>query len=272
MKTHIVDNHTHCDFSHDSSSPAEDMIRRARDLGLSYFAITDHCDKDCAVLPDFGWVRQIDLPKRFETIERLRDQYRSEIAVAVGLEYGYLAEANDLYAQIAADYPTDVIINSVHLICKEDCYFQSFFDTRTKTQAYEQYLQAVSDSVDAPYDYDIIGHIGYVIRKAPYDDKILRRADYPDRIDEILRKIIAKGKALELNSHAEGTGLDFLPETDTVRRYRELGGELVTFGSDAHAPANIARNYDIVCDALKSLGFKYLFKYLQHEPIAVKLQ
>lgn len=267
----IIDCHTHCYFSHDSSSPARDMIEKALSDGLSYFAITDHCDKDCALLPDFGWVRQIDLPRRFEEVRRLRDEYRGKIDVAVGIEYGYLAEADPLYAQINGQYETDIVINSVHLIQKEDCYFQSFFETRTKRQAYEQYLRAVSDSVDAPYDYDVIGHIGYVIRKAPFDDKILRRADYSDLIDEILTKIIQKGKALELNSHAEGTGLDFLPETDTVRRYRELGGELVTFGSDAHAPHNIARNYALVCDALKQLGFGYLFKYKAHEPVAIKL-
>ena len=94
---------------------------------------------------------------------------------------------------------------------------------------------------------------------------------YAKESDEILRKLIAKGKALELNSHAEGTGLDFLPEPDTLRRYRELGGELVTFGSDAHAPENIARNFDLVCEALKAAGFKYLFKYKAHSPIAIKL-
>ena len=266
-----IDCHTHCDFSHDSSSPAEDIIAEAARLGLSYYAITDHCDKDCAVLPDFVWVRQIDLEKRFEKLLRLRDLWAGKLDIAVGLEYGYLAEADPLYLDIEKKYETDVVINSVHLIQNEDCYFQSFFDKRTKTQAYSQYLDAVSDSVDAPYRYDVIGHIGYVIRKAPYSDKILRRTDYPDRVDEILRKIIAKGKALELNSHSEGTGLDFLPETDTVKRYRELGGELVTFGSDAHAPVNIARNYDVVCDALRSLGFRYIFKYKRHEPIAIKL-
>ena len=72
------------------------MIAEAARLGLSYYAITDHCDKDCAVLPDFGWVRQIDLEKRFEKLLRLRDLWAGKLDIAVGLEYGYLAEADTL--------------------------------------------------------------------------------------------------------------------------------------------------------------------------------
>lgn len=267
----IIDCHTHCDFSHDSTAPARDMIESALAKGLSYFAITDHCDKDCEVLPGYEYIRQIDLPRRFEEITSLRDEYRGKIDVAVGIEYGWLAAADPLYIEINKQYETDIIINSVHLVSGEDCYFAPFFDKRTRREAYTEYLQDVSASVDAPYDYDVIGHIGYVIRKAPYEDKVMRYADYSDLLDEILRKLIAKGKALELNSHAEGTGLDFLPEPDTLRRYRELGGELVTFGSDAHAPENIARNFDLVCEALKAAGFKYLFKYKAHSPVAIKL-
>lgn len=267
----IIDCHTHCNFSHDSTAPARDMIEGALAKGLSYFAITDHCDKDCEVLPGYEYIRQIDLPRRFEEIVRLRDEYRGRLDVAVGIEYGWLAAADQLYIEINKQYETDIVINSVHLVSGEDCYFAPFFDKRTRREAYTEYLQDVSASVDAPYDYDVIGHIGYVIRKAPYDDKVMRYADYSDLLDEILRKLIAKGKALELNSHAEGTGLDFLPEPDTLLRYRELGGELVTFGSDAHSPENIARNFGLVREALKAAGFKYLFKYKAHSPIAIKL-
>ena len=247
------------------------MIEGALARGLTYFAITDHCDKDCQVLPGFEYIRQIDLPRRFEEIARLRDEYRGRIDVAVGIEYGWLAAADPLYAEINARYETDIVINSVHLVSGEDCYLPQFFFSRTQRRAYTEYLQDVSASLDAPYDYDVVGHIGYVIRKAPYEDKILHYGDYSDLLDEILRKLISKGKALELNSHAEGTGLDFLPERATLRRYRELGGELVTFGSDAHEPINIARNYNIVCDALKDIGFRYLFKYKAHSPIPIKL-
>ena len=66
----IIDCHTHCNFSHDSTAPARDMIESALAKGLSYFAITDHCDKDCEVLPGYEYIRQIDLPRRRAALKK----------------------------------------------------------------------------------------------------------------------------------------------------------------------------------------------------------
>ena len=67
---------------------------------------------------------------------RLRDEYRGRLDVAVGIEYGWLAAADQLYIEINKQYETDIVINSVHLVSGEDCYFAPFFDKRTRREAY----------------------------------------------------------------------------------------------------------------------------------------
>lgn len=267
----MFDTHTHCMHSHDSRQNPKELIEKAIKMGLEYIAITDHYDGELTFLPEFDYIPQIDLDRHFKEIAELKEQFKDKIEVGVGIECGYMKEAEKLYLDTLKNYDIDMTINSIHTIEYEDCYLPSYFEKRTKYQAYLVYLQAVRESIDAPYHYDSIGHIGYVIRKSIYDDISLNYSDYSDLIDDILKNIISKGKALEINTHSEGTGLDFLPSVEITKRYKELGGELLTFGSDAHKFEHLCRGYDKACEVLKSLGFKYLFKYLNHKPIAVKI-
>lgn len=268
----MIDTHTHCYHSHDSNEPARNMIISAIDKGLEYIALTDHYDGELTLLPEFSYIPQIDLDKHFAEVTALKEEFKDKIQVGVGIECGYMQEANDIYLTNLKKYTTDIIINSVHTIEYEDCYEPSYFEKRTKRHAYMAYLEAVRDSVNCPYDYDSIGHIGYVVRKSTYPDKAMNYADYSDIIDEILKSIIAKGKALEVNGHCKGTGLDFLPDIEILKRYKSFGGELLTFGSDAHRTEDICRQYQVAMTALDKLGFKYIFKYISHKPVAVKVK
>ena len=267
----MFDTHTHCMHSHDSQQDPEELVKYAIEKGLEYIAVTDHYDGELTLLPEFSYIPQIDLDNHFKVISFLKEKYRDKIEVGVGIECGFMREADGIYLENLKKYDTDIIINSVHTIEYEDCYEPSYFAKRTKRQAYYAYLKAVRDSLDVPYHYDSVGHIGYVIRKSTYDDISLDYKDYSDILDDILKTIISKGKALELNSHSEGTGLDFMASPEITKRYKELGGELLTFGSDAHRTNRLCANYDKVCEKVKALGFKYLFKYLNHKPVAVKI-
>ena len=264
----VADSHTHCNHSHDSFVPPEEMIENAIAKGASYMAMTDHCDKDYALIPEFFDIKQIDLDSHFKQARALQERYKGKLQIGVGLECGYYAPADKLYREILAQYPTDVVINSVHVVNEEDCYYDSYF-TRGRKAAYGMYVQAVLDSVNADFPYDIIGHIGYVARKAPFENRALRYEEFPDMFDEILRGIIQKGKALEVNGR--GTGIPYIPEDGILRRYRELGGELVTYGSDAHYPQLQLIHYNEVKEGLKTLGFRYIFHYLDHKPVAAEI-
>lgn len=267
----MFDTHTHCNHSHDGKEPPRKMIEHAISLGMEYIAFTDHFDGELTLLKEFDNIPQINLENHFEEIAALKEQYKDKIQVGVGIECGYMKEADGIYLNALKKYDGDIIINSVHTVEYEDCYLPSYFEKRSKRQAYGAYLDAVRESLDCPYNYDSVGHIGYVVRKSTYQDKAIRYEDFSDVFDDILKTIIAKGKALEINSQSKGTGLDFLPDRQIISRYKSLGGELLTFGSDAHDLGRLGEKYKIVQEFLKENGFKYLFKYLNHKAIAVKL-
>lgn len=266
----MIDTHTHCNHSGDSQADPREMLLTAIGKGMEYYAFTDHCNRDFE-LADVFCMPPLDLDKHFVELEALRDEFADKIDVGVGMECGWSDEAQEDYVAIEKKYPCDVIINSVHMVEKEDIYQQPYFLAREKNKAYGDYLTAVRASLDATYHYDIVGHVGYITRKAPYADKSLRHAEFSEMFDDILRAIIAKGKALEINTHTCSSVNNFIPSKEIFARYKQLGGELVTFGSDAHRKENIGANYDFASEMLISLGYKYLFKYKAHKPIAVKI-
>ena len=157
-----------------------------------------------------------------------------------------------------AEYSPDFIINSVHTCDGADCWYESYFSGKDRRTAYSRYLMRVIRSLSAPYPYDIVAHVGYVSRNAPYADAKLNYCEFSELYDEILRGVISRGKILEVNASARGAGSAFLPDCDVLARYAELGGTKLSFASDAHELSAIARGGDGVAAALKKLGFTRL--------------
>ena len=165
----------------------------------------------------------------------------------------------------------DIILNSVHSVNGLDCYHSEYFDGKDKRVAYEKYLIAVMDSINAKYDYDVITHLGYVCRKAPFDNRDMNYSEFADIIDEILKGIILKNVSLEFNSHNRGTNTPFLPYLSIVDRYIELGGNQFTFGSDAHRIDRVNDKFEVVKDYLLAKGQKYINIYRQRQKVKIDL-
>ena len=117
------------------------------------------------------------------------------------------------------------------------------------------------NSVCADIDFQIVGHIGYIARYAPFEQKILTRSEFATEIDRILSVIIERNLAIELNTSVSGLDIPFVPYRDIIERYIALGGKNFTFGSDAHKAADYARGSAAVKDFLRSLGLNYTLRY-----------
>lgn len=269
----MIDCHTHCEHSADCDTPARVMIRRAIELGMQYYAITDHLDRDILYAGEWSdryreWT-QIDIPNHIAEITKIKAEYKDELYLALGIECSYSkAAVADNIAILGSSDEWDIILNSVHTVDGIDCYFPEFF-TQDKHDTYTKYLTAIYESVNAPYSYDVIGHIGYACRKAPYQDPIIHYHEFPDLIDAIFNSMIDKDVSLEINSKGIGDG--FLPSEELIKRYIELGGENFTFGSDAHRPNRVGEHYGIITDYLKNLGAKYYTVYKKRKAIKLPL-
>ncbi len=268
------DCHVHSIFSDDGMEAVEDIVARALELGMDYVAVTDHVNRDYQVI---GYDNpQIDMEKYIASLGRFKKKYDEDIRLAMGVELGYLKKANQLYLRDLNGKHFDVVINSVHCVLGSEVYYAEYFNKCPyKQYAYLEYLKAVRESLDAPYDYDIVGHIGYIQRNAPYKEPDLYYDDFSAVFDDILKTIIEKDKCLEVNSKTCRGGQktnDFssrhlsIPDTDVLRRYYELGGRKISFGSDAHRTNNIGYNYDTVAKAMQKIGFEGFTRYMGRKP------
>ena len=263
----MIDCHTHTNLSHDGNYSAKEMVAQANKLGLIYYAITDHMDRDYIdFCPSFY---QINLDTLTEKVFEVKDQ--KGMFVALGVECGYSKSAEQRYAEELPKYPFDIILNSLHTLDDIDIYFPDFFEDKTQREAYGKYFLGVLDSVNALYPYDVITHLGYVIRNAPYSPKTVIYSEYADYLDEILKTIIKKGKCLEVNANITCERYGFYPNKEILTRYKQLGGEQLSFGSDAHRIERIGTNYDTIGNEVKSLGFKYYTVFKQRKPYFVEI-
>ncbi len=258
----MIDLHTHSHFSFDSNAPLEDMLARAKALGLTYYATTEHADY-CG--PLYNWPSMvIDEAAYFSRARQLQKDYGGTLNYLVGMEFGYDVNLSTLIrnARTIETHRPDFVINSVHFVDGHefDSVMQAFPD---REDVYVRYLKTVKSSLSVPYHYDIVGHIGYVSRYAEFSRPEMWYEDYNDLYDEILSEIIARDKILELNASVLnpekpdcGTPTTVcLPRADVLKRYYELGGRKISYASDAHSIEKIGRSYQAVCDLARKIGF-----------------
>ena len=249
------DFHLHSSFSADSDAAPASMIERAVALGLNGMCFTEHLDLDCPPEgPDFA----LDLDSYFPEIDRLKQRYRGQIRIGTGIEFGMQRPHAAYFQDLVHSHPFDFVIGSVHFIGGKDPYYPSFFEEKSEEEAYADYFREVRALLDLYPDFDTLGHLDYIVRYSPNQNHFYSYARYADVIDPVLRHLISHGKCLEVNSAGLKYGLgETNPARDVLKRYRELGGELLTVGSDAHAPKHIAYDFPIVLTMLHELGFRY---------------
>ena len=258
-----ADIHTHTNFSPDGNGDIRDMIETAISMGLDHYGISEHFNYDydrLGLLIDGLPVPPIDEDAYFSCIRVMQKRYSGKIRLLAGAEFGYDHDprTQERYLRTFETYKPDFVINSVHVCLGSDCYFPHYCEGKSKEFAYNAYLYRILESLDAAYPYDIVAHIGYCSRNATYPDPKLRYEDFSDVLDEILSRIVRKGKILEVNTSTKTAGSPFIPDTDILTRYFELGGRKISFASDAHDTARIGEKRELVCEALKKIGFTYL--------------
>ena len=254
-----ADCHLHSSYSGDSDTPMEDMILTGIRQGLSTLCFTEHNDFDYPEYPD--------LPKDYFLLDTdsylceltaLKEKYAGKIRLLFGVELGLQPEALQANALYTGSHAFDFIIGSTHVCRRKDPYYPGFFDGVDKNAAMGEYFEAILENILEFSDFDVCGHLDYPLRYAPEQDRGYAYSFHRDILDELLRLLSEKGKGLELNTGGIKKGMgDFHPCMKALKRYRELGGEIITLGSDSHDAGNIAAHFDRAAEVLKSCGFRY---------------
>ncbi len=267
-----ADFHIHTNFSGDSDALMEDVIKKAISLGLTHICITEHYDPDYVYIPKQEAMFELNTDSYLYELLKLREKYKDQISVGFGVELGLQPHLKRHLAVYAKSYDFDFIIGSSHLCNRKDPYFPTFFEGRSADEAHHEYLESVLDCVKTLPYFDVYGHLDYVVRYGPTKNEQYTYAKHADVIDKILMHLIENEKGLEVNTSGFNTGLGQPnPCTDILKRYRELGGERITVGSDAHKPNHIAQDFEQTRELLLVCGFKYYCIYQSRIPEYLKL-
>lgn len=256
----LSDCHMHTEFSLDSDADPRDMIESAIAKGLDAVCFTDHEDKDYI---SEGNLWTFDTDRYFERMEALKEEYRARIPVRIGVEIGLQPHLGEYYRNYVRQKPFDFVIGSVHLIKSRDPYYKEFFEGRSDADAYEETFEEIYEDICKVEDFDVLGHLDYVTRYGIHKEEEYSYGRFADIIDQILRYLIEHGKGIELNTAGLKYGLPYAhPHRDVLKRYRELGGEIITIGADAHKPEHVAYDFCKVPGILQDCGFRYYTEFV----------
>ncbi len=261
----LFDNHNHSQFSFDGwRTSVEQSVEAAVLKGLAGICFTDHCD---FATPEMGFENPLkevfDVKAQQEEIDRVQALI-PEIKILKGIEVGVNKGCREQLAEQLAKHEFDQIIASVHYIDGQDPFKGEYYIGKTWKEAYSYYLELLWEEMQWLGDrFDIMGHFDYVTRYGPYPETCITYKDFSDWLDPMLLFLAGNGKSLEINTktYQNFSGRTPVLDPDILKRYRELGGETISFGSDSHNKDMPGFNFIHFAEYIKSLGFRYTAHY-----------
>jgi len=244
----------------------QEVAERGIALGMDELCFTDHIEP-------VGWGttqprEPFDWPALETEFRAAQAAVGDQIRLRLGMELGDAQWDFAHTEKLIADAPElDFVIGSVHCIRKSDIAFGDIFKSYSDEEVYRMTFEETLEDVKLYDDFDTLGHLDYMTRYGKTREKEYTFKKYSDIIDEILKVLIYKGKGLELNMAGLKYGLPYAhPQKDVLKRYKELGGEIITIGADGHKPEHIAYDFHKVSGILKECGFAYYTEFDKRKP------
>ena len=254
----MFDYHMHTRVSFDGSDTGLAMAQAAKEQGLTEICFTDHID----YTPEMDMV--------FDTAVYNAEYDNLEVPgllIRRGMEFGLTPDNPDQLKKDLSRRHFDFVLGSVHLVDGMDVYLQPYWEGKRYAEAIRLYLETTLAAVRVHEDYDVLGHLTYVSKaRGNPNHSLIPYADHKEIMDEIMRELVRRDKGMELNT----SGIDRcggpLPTLDYFQRFRDLGGRIVTVGSDAHDVTRAGQyTHEMVAELKKIFGYVCTFE--DREPI-----
>lgn len=283
-----ADYHLHCEFSDDSNEKPENHIQKAIELGFDEICFTDHVDygikKDWDHEDEFEYrggdgvgtskeelspMANVNYPVYFETLNTLKQQYADRLVIRKGLEFGIQTHTVEQYEKLYAKYrdELDFVLFSMHQVNDREFWNGDFMAGKSQQEYNEAYYREIYETMKVFKNYSVLAHLDLIVRYDPAGVYPFEKCR--DMIAEILKLAIRDGKGIEINTSSWHYGLkDTQPSRDIFRLYRDLGGKIITIGSDAHAASRLGDHYDEARAVLRDeLGFEQFCLFDKMEPV-----
>ena len=261
----MFDFHLHSRVSFDADGIPEAMVEAAARKGIKAMCFTDHMEFDPKGIDPRQDYEIVDYNQAYDHLSH------PDVEIYRGMEFGMLPQNADILKGKLAERPYDFIIGSVHYVENVDIYYDTFWTGKTMEQAEKCYFEQILACVRNHNDIDVLGHLTYLIKAGGNPThRIVRPEDHRELIDEILQTLADKGKGLEVNTSAMDRYGIWLPEKDFLMRFKELGGKVVTVGSDAHNADRVGQHCMDACRMVADI-FGYVCTFADRKPIFHKL-
>lgn len=260
----LADYHMHTSFSDDSTYAMEDEIKKAISLRLDEICFTEHVDH--GVKTDLN----CDYKAYIKEFQRCKEKYKDQIIVKLGIEFGMQVDTVDKFKEDFEKYDFDFVILSCHQVDNKEFWTQDFQKGKTQQEYNEKYYEEILKVIEKYDDYSVLGHLDMIKR---YDE----HGEYPDEkvrdlLIKILEHVIERGKGIEVNTSSFRYKLpDLTPSKNILNLYKNLGGRIITIGSDTHQEEHVGHNIQLVKEELKKIGFNEFCTYEKMKPSFHKL-
>lgn len=263
----MIDYHIHTSLSADCNVPMNKMAQAAKNMGLKEICFTEHIDLNLLEGPDFT----VNFDAYAAALEETRSAFPG-LTIRMGIEAGLDIQSWDRMQAILNNQPLDYVIGSQHVVFGQDPFYEEVWKKHTKAELFNEYLRVCLESASNIDGYDVMGHVGYISKFCPFEDKLLRYADYSDVLDTLLKTLIEKGKGLEVNTNGLYMTPSTMPERPIIKRFFELGGQIITVGSDAHYEVVVGHAVTDTLESLKTIGFRHVCAFDKRQPRFIPLK
>jgi len=257
----MFDFHMHSTVSFDGFSSGAEMVAAAASAGLKEICFTDHLDYDPLKPKDTFTFKTEDYNRAYELL------HHPDLKIRLGMEFGMLPDNADTLTEDLKRRNFDFVIGSVHFVEDVDIYYPPYWEGKSMDRAEQRYLEEILTCIRAHDGFDVLGHLTYVAKAGsnPTHRQVVYEK-HKELVDEIFKVLIAKGKGIEINTSGKDRCGAYLPDITYLRQFKELGGEVVTVGSDAHNADRVGQYCADACQMVKDV-FGYVCTFENRQPI-----
>lgn len=270
MFINLFDSHSHSENSPDGSHSVTFMTETAVNRGLLGLAITDHCEAD--TFEAEGCMQRIRQSALDTAVARAA--FGNSFILTFGVEVGQVFFNRAAIEYMLSKIPFDFVLGSVHrLLYNGFVFYDADYSVLSSAEIHTYLLKYFEEIVDLIKwgNFDVLAHLNFPIRYFKKNNINIDLLKYREPLDEILRLAVVSGKGIEVNASNLRLGDDMMPPAWVIKRYKELGGELVTIGSDAHSAEDIGVGITDGMNLLSGAGYEYFAFYRHRKPVMLRI-
>lgn len=266
----LIDMHVHTANSFDAEHSAMRMCEAAVKKSIRSITFTDHCEMDAIEKNDFSTA----MTHAFVEVAKAKSAFIGTLLVNNGIEVGQPSYDREFADKIISRYDYDQVIGSVHnLRDRKDFYYIKNYASIDVKSLLDEYFDEIYSMIQWG-NFDTLAHLDYPLRYISGEQNVpVDMSDFSEKTDEILKLLIKKDIALEINTSGLRQKIGrTLPDENILKRYKQLGGQMITVGSDAHCEEHVAMGIEQGFDLAKRCGFDSITLFQKRTPIQIPIE